>query len=283
MAVRKQAQRRYPTATLPLVCALPSTSTTWLLVWQYGRPSIPLPEHKTECCFWRQRMSESKLSVYDCVVIGGGLSGLIAARNLHRLGKNILLIEARDRIGGRMHGRRLQSGQWIDLGGQWVGPTQDRILALLDEYGVRRFPSPVHGRTVLLFNGERHEFRGLFQGFYECEAPGVTDAEWHEVTEGWDRFHALSESLGPGYPVAGELNQRLDSDTFARWIEENTQTDFGRWYFAYMARAVGFMGPAEPNQVSLLHVLWGQKCAPQADHPEADRPYVSTTTRLGLR
>jgi L-amino acid dehydrogenase len=215
-------------------------------------------------------MSKSSPGVYDCVVVGAGLSGLIAARNLHRSGKSVLLLEARDRIGGRMHGRRLASGQWIDLGGQWVGPTQHRILALLDEYGVRHFPSPAHGRTVLLFNGDRHEFRGLFQGFYECEVPGVTDAEWRDVTEAWDRFHAISASLAPGHPVAGDQNQRLDSDTFARWIDENTQTDFGRWYFAYMARAVGFMGPAEPNQVSLLHVLWGQKCAPQSEHPDAE-------------
>ena len=215
-------------------------------------------------------MSKSSPGVYDCVVVGAGLSGLIAARNLHRSGKSVLLLEARDRIGGRMHGRRLASGQWIDLGGQWVGPTQHRILALLNEYGVRHFPSPAHGRTVLLFNGDRHEFRGLFQGFYECEVPGVTDAEWRDVTEAWDRFHAISASLAPGHPVAGDQNQRLDSDTFARWIDENTQTDFGRWYFAYMARAVGFMGPAEPNQVSLLHVLWGQKCAPQSEHPDAE-------------
>jgi len=215
-------------------------------------------------------MSSPNRSAYDCVVIGAGLSGLIAARNLHRSGKLVLVVEARDRIGGRMHGHRLASGQWIDLGGQWVGHTHDRMLALLDEYGVRYFPSPVHGRTVLVFNGDRHEFRGLFQGFHECEVPGVTDAEWQDVTEAWDRFHAISAALSWGHPVAGEQNQRLDSDTFARWIEENTQTDFGRWYFAYMARAVGFMGPAEPNQVSLLHVLWGQKSAPQSEHPDAD-------------
>ena len=163
-------------------------------------------------------MSKSNPDVYDCVVIGGGLSGLIAARNLHRSSKSVLLVEARDRIGGRMHGHRLASGQWIDFGGQWVGPTQGRILALLDEYGVRRFPSPAHGRTVLLFNGDRHEFHGLFMGFHECEVPGVTDAEWRDVTEAWERFHALSRALAAGHPVAGDENRRLDSDTFARWI-----------------------------------------------------------------
>jgi L-amino acid dehydrogenase len=117
---------------------------------------------------------------------------------------SILLVEARDRIGGRMHGRRLASGQWIDFGGQWVGPTPGRILALLDEYGVRRFPSPAHGRTVLLFNGDDHEFHALFTGFHECEVPGVTAAEWRGVTEPWERFHALSRALPTGQPVAGD-------------------------------------------------------------------------------
>lgn len=215
-------------------------------------------------------MPLSEPNVYDCIVIGGGLAGLIAARNLHRSGQNILLIEARDRIGGRMHGRRLESGQWVDLGGQWVGPTQHRFLALLDEYEVRRFPSPAHGRTVLLFNGERYEFKGFFQGFYEGEIPGVPEAEWQDATEAWQRFQALSAAMPPGHPSPSEQNQQLDSDTFARWIEENTKTDFGRWYFSYMARAVGFLGPAEPSQVSLLHVLWGQNCAPQSEHPEAE-------------
>jgi monoamine oxidase len=215
-------------------------------------------------------MPLSDSDVYDCVVIGAGLAGLIAARDLQRSGQSVLLIEARDRIGGRMHRKQLASGQWIDRGGQWVGATHHRFLALLDEYGVRRFASPAHGRTVLVFNGDRYEFNGFFQGFYEGETPGISEAEWRDATEAWQRFQALSIAMPAGYPGASEQNQRLDSDTFARWIEDNTQTEFGRWYFAYMARVVGFSGPAEPNQVSLLHVLWGQNCAPQSEHPEAE-------------
>jgi len=215
-------------------------------------------------------MPRSEPNVYDCIVIGAGLSGLVAARNLHRSGQNILLIEARDRIGGRMYGRRLASGQWIDLGGQWVGPTQDRFLALLDEYGVRRFPSPAHGRTVLMYNGQRYEFNGFFQGFSEGEIPGVPEDEWQDAIAAWERFQELSIAMPPGHPRPNDSNQRLDSDTFARWIEENTHTAFGRWYFSYMCRAAGFLGPAEPNQVSLLHVLWGQNSAPQSEYPEKE-------------
>jgi monoamine oxidase len=143
-------------------------------------------------------------------------------------------------------------------------------LALLDEYGIRRFPSPVQGRTVLLYNKNRYEFNGFFQGFYEGEVPGIPEADWRDATQSWERFQALSQELPPGHPRQTKQNQQLDRDTFARWIEDNTQTEFGRWYFSYMVRVAGFLGPAEPNQVSLLHVLWGQNCAPQAEYPEAE-------------
>jgi monoamine oxidase len=211
--------------------------------------------------------------IYDCIIVGAGLAGLVAARNLHRAGYAVLVFEAQDRLGGRMCGQHLPSGQWIDKGGQWVGPTQDRFLALLDEYGLRRFPSPVEGRTVLMFNGQRHEFEGFFQGFPEGAPPPVPEAEWQDAMTAWQRFAQLSQEFLPGHPHRDQPHsnlEKLDSQTFAQWIEENTQTDFGNWYFAYMARAVGFLGPAEPNQVSLLHVLWGQQCAPQSEHPEAE-------------
>jgi L-amino acid dehydrogenase len=221
----------------------------------------------------------SNLTVFDCIIVGAGLSGLVAARNLHRAGHQVLVLEAQERLGGRMCGHYLPSGQWIDNGGQWVGPTQERFLALLDDYGVRRFPSPGEGRTVLLFNGQRYEFDGFFQGFPEGHPPEVSEAEWQDAMLAWQRFEQLAQELESGHPCIDKSNQRLeklvsleklDSQTFAQWIDANTLTAFGKWYFAYMVRAVGFLGPAEPNEVSLLHVLWGQKCASQSEHPEAE-------------
>lgn len=110
----------------------------------------------------------------------------------------------------------------------------------------------------------------FFQGFAEGDRPNVPEEEWQDAMKAWKTFDELSQSLSPQYPEANEENKKLDSQTFAQWIQENTQTDFGRWYFAYMCRAVGFLGPAEPDEVSLLHVLWGNKSASQAEHPEAE-------------
>ncbi|MCT0253527.1 flavin monoamine oxidase family protein [Synechocystis sp. PCC 6714] len=207
---------------------------------------------------------------WDCIIVGSGLSGLIAARNLSRANHSVLVIEAQERLGGRMYGEYLPSGQWIDRGGQWVGPTQDRFLALLDEYNVGRFPSPSDGLKVLLFNGKRYEFDGFFQGVFQGEVPKISSDEWNDAMAAWEKFDTLAQGLDEQHPKATAENKKLDSQTFADWIKENTQTEFGHWYFAYMCRAVGFLGPAEPSQVSLLHVLWGHKSASQGENPEAE-------------
>ncbi len=209
-------------------------------------------------------------SVHDCLVVGAGLSGLMAARHLHRAGYSVQVFEARSRVGGRMWGRPLPSGAWIDFGGQWVGGTHQRFRALLDEYGIRRFPSPAHGSTVLCFEGRRFEFRGFFQGFPEGEAPGVSPPEWEDAMDAWARFSELSSQLQTLPPATQPSLPAWDGQTFADWIRENTRTPFGSWYFSYMVRAVGYLGPTEPEEVSLLHVLLGQRFAPQAEHPEAE-------------
>ena len=87
----------------------------------------------------------------DVVVVGAGLSGLAAARSLSGRGLHVAVLEARDRVGGRTLSRRI-GGDVLDLGGQWIGPTQDRVKALAGELGIETFPQ--HGKgTKLLVRG----------------------------------------------------------------------------------------------------------------------------------
>lgn len=208
----------------------------------------------------------------DVVVVGGGLAGLTAARELQRSGLSVRVLEAAPQAGGRLRRTRLEwpgGGTWVDLGGQWVGPTQTRMLALLDRVGLKRFPSPHEGETVLHFGGERCTFSGFFQGFPEGQPPAVPQRDWDDAMAALGRFNALAAGLpSDDHPHRAAGAADLDQRSFQEWIEENTHTPFARWYFAYFCRAVGFLGPAEPEQVSLLHVLWGQRSAPQAEHPE---------------
>jgi monoamine oxidase len=100
----------------------------------------------------------------DVVVIGAGISGLCAARTLERAGRSVLVLEATDRVGGKMRTERMGRDH-VDLGAHWVGPGQDRIAALAHELGVPTRPQPLDGRTILLAGGRRYEYRGAIPPF----------------------------------------------------------------------------------------------------------------------
>ena len=84
----------------------------------------------------------------DVVVIGAGLSGLSAARALAAAGRDVLVLEARDRVGGRTLNHSIGGGHVVEVGGEFVGPTQDRILALSRAVGVNTFPVYNQGSNV---------------------------------------------------------------------------------------------------------------------------------------
>src|SRR6185503_16407279 len=95
----------------------------------------------------------------DVAIVGGGLSGLSAARRLRAGGRSVAVLEARERVGGKMR-TDLVAGHHADLGAHWIGPTQDRVAALARELGVRTQPQHLEGRAVLVAGGRRRTFRG---------------------------------------------------------------------------------------------------------------------------
>ena len=98
----------------------------------------------------------------DVVVVGAGISGLVAARQVARRGKSVLVVEARDRVGGRVLNHKLGSGAVIESGGAFVGPTQDHIIALANELKVPMFEEYVDGKSVYNSSGllGRQEYDG---------------------------------------------------------------------------------------------------------------------------
>ena len=91
----------------------------------------------------------------DAVVIGAGVSGLIAARELERLGLSTTVLEARDRLGGRCLRQQTLQGWWLDLGGQWIGASHTLLQGLVRELGLSRFDSHYAGNLALVWNGRR--------------------------------------------------------------------------------------------------------------------------------
>ena len=96
----------------------------------------------------------------DVVIIGAGPSGLSAARRLRKAGASVIVLEARDRVGGRTWTEHID-GQMFELGGQWISPDQTALLALVDELGKETYPRYRDGDSVYIApDGTRTVYSG---------------------------------------------------------------------------------------------------------------------------
>ncbi|MGF6882971.1 monoamine oxidase [Nocardia sp. GAS34] len=97
---------------------------------------------------------------FDYCVIGGGFAGLTAALRLKQAGRSVAVLEARDRLGGRTFTEVRADGCWIDRGGAWIGPGQDRIQALMNEFGVRSYRQYTDGEAMMVVDGKQYRYTG---------------------------------------------------------------------------------------------------------------------------
>lgn len=180
----------------------------------------------------------------DAVVVGAGISGLCAARRLAARGMHVRVLEARDRPGGRMYSARL-GADTIDLGGQWIGPTQNRIAALARELGVSTFRQYWTGAKILSLGGRVTEYRGFI--------PRVPLLALTDVFIALRRIDALRARvpLDRPYEAPGALD--LDSMTVESWKRQMLKTSAGR---ALLDIAVRAIFAAEPRDLSFLHFLF---------------------------
>src|SRR2546423_2428971 len=97
----------------------------------------------------------------DVCVVGAGYAGLTAARRLHQGGKSVVVLEARDRVGGRIWTQHLPDGSPVDRCGAWLGPKDDAIFGLAKEVGVSTYKTWVKGAHLLIDQGRTRRYTGL--------------------------------------------------------------------------------------------------------------------------
>lgn len=185
----------------------------------------------------------------DVAVIGAGLSGLAAARGLKRAGKSVVVLEGRDRVGGRAYTEASAAGGWIDMGAQFIGPGQDRILALAEELGVEHFPFHVVGDGILVVDGKR----GRFSMVPEESYPELTDEDLTDVGSAIQTLDEMAKQVPADAPWTAAQAFEWDSQTLASWMRDNMKTAAARSLTRIFI--AGYM-TSDPADISLLHVLF---------------------------
>ena len=172
----------------------------------------------------------SREETADVAVAGAGLAGLVAARALRRAGLRPLVVEARDRVGGRTWTRSVPGGA-VEAGGQFAGPTQDRLAALAGELGVATFATHHAGRTRIDMAGGRPAYKRAKQLLAELEE--------------------MASELPRDAPWAAAHAAEWDARTFHDWLRDRAEPDA----YGVLRMVTTAVFAAEPAELSLLHVL----------------------------
>ena len=185
----------------------------------------------------------------DVIVVGAGFAGLTAARQVAHAGKSVYVVEARDRVGGRVWNHELPGGDISERGGTFVGPTQDHILDLAKAYGVDTFDTYDTGDNVYVHNGNRMTYSDTGATGTAPPDPAILPDLANVVMQ----LDNMSTQVPVDAPWTSSSAGDWDGQTLETWIKANSgNPDFRSLVPAATRPIFG----AEPRELSLLFVLF---------------------------
>jgi monoamine oxidase len=187
----------------------------------------------------------------DVVVVGAGLAGLSAARRLQEHGHSVVVLEARNRVGGRTVSKPLPHGHHADMGGTWIGPTQTEIAKLAKEMHVHAFPQPDDGQQVF-YNGD-----GVIK--YDDTTPLLGTAPpdptiLPDIVTVIPLIDQLATTIPPDKPWNAVNAAEYDRLTLDGWLRGVAPVATNK-FMKVVSAAFESIAGAEPRDVSLLDAL----------------------------
>ncbi|MGQ9862913.1 MAG: flavin monoamine oxidase family protein [Bacteroidia bacterium] len=177
------------------------------------------------------------------LVVGGGASGLYALRLLHEHGAEAQLLEARNRLGGRLHTIQTPEGIPLDLGGQWIAPQHTRALALIQKHRIPLSPTPLEGKNYLILGGKKTTYTGTIPKL----------PPWELISLGWalHKLNRYAQRISTDTPW--QSPPRWDTFTLAHWAHKNIPFHRSRTVFEL---GLATVLACQPEEISFLHTLF---------------------------
>lgn len=182
----------------------------------------------------------------DYCVVGAGFAGLTAALRLKQAGRSVVLLEARDRIGGRTFTETRDDGVWIDRGGAWIGPGQDRIHALMTEFGVPSYKQYTDGDAMMMVDGKKYRYQGTIP---------MTMSPWAVANLGtvFLELGELCKSIPLDAPWEAKRAAEWDRISLAKWLDDNV---LSKPAHELLEMAIAGCYTSAASEVSFLFVLY---------------------------
>jgi monoamine oxidase len=198
----------------------------------------------------KKSKSTKRKRTADVCVVGAGFAGLTAARELVKAGRSVILLEARDRVGGRILNQEIAGGEISERGGTFVGPTQDHILKLAKEMGVATFPTYDTGNNVYIADD------GSKMTYSDTSPTGTAPLDpliLADLATTVTLLDQMSTSVPVDAPWRAPQAADWDQQTLETWIRANSVSPRYRKIVPVATRPI--FG-AEPREISLLYTLF---------------------------
>ena len=188
------------------------------------------------------------MALYDCIIVGAGYAGLSAAKVLKEANRTVLVLEARDRVGGRVITQRHDDGTYVDLGGSYLGREQPRMYAFAKEFSVETFDASTAGKKVLVYRDKQTPYKGLVPplAFWEL-------LDMHFLLQ---RFEKIAKTVNLDEPWKTDNAIHLDNITLAEWTNQHCWTKAARETMSVAAETIW---GARMTEFSALHAFFYAK------------------------